>query len=220
MGNTVGSPARLTAEERSVVVGTILGDGHLEMLTSGSVRLSVAHGAAQRAYTAFLHRKLRRHIHASTPTQCTSLDRRNGRLAVSYRFRTVALQELNVLRSEFYNATSIKRIPASIGRHLDPIALAVWFMDDGSYKDDSRGLLLNTMAFSDSDHERLRDALRDRYDISTSLHRLRKWKRMYIPARYSQRFTAIISPHLAASMRYKLQYVVHDPVTTDPERVR
>lgn len=98
---------------------------------------------------------------------------------------------------------------------LTPLALAIWFMDDGSYKNDSRGLLLNTMSSSQEDNKTLQRALKRNFGMSTTLHVLRSWKRIYVSARQSYAFAQIVIPYVPASMKYKFQYVLANPVTTE-----
>lgn len=158
----MGSCERLTTTEYGVVVGTLLGDGFLEQLTSGTVRLSVAHGLGQRHYAYWMYRKLRRLV-ATPPVIQWFRDRRYAYPVAAVRFRTRRHPELK---------------------------------------------------------QRLQQALWKKYGIPTTLHRLRRWKRIYISARHSERFARIIAPFVPASMRYKLQYALVNPVTTDPARVR
>lgn len=215
MGNTVGSYGKLTPTELNLIVWMILGDGHLEVLTSGSVRMSVAHGLQQKDYVDSLYHKLLRII-ASPPKEMWCRDKRYTEKRPTYRFRTRCLPELKALHSKFYSQDGQKRIPNDIEHLLNPEVLAIWFMDDGSFKNDSRGLLLNTMSFSEEEQRYLQKILLYKFSIPTALHTLRRWKRIYISAHHSTRFVDMIGPYIFDSMRYKLQKFSVNPVTTDP----
>ena len=180
-GNAVGSRAGLTAWERSIVVGLLLGDGHLERSRRGLARLHVRQHPTRREYVDWLYQQLQRFVR-TPPRIVMSRDRRTGVATPRYGFKTLAYPIFGEWHRRFYR-DGPKRIPEEIGEWLDAVSLAVWFADDGSFKTDSRGLLLNTNAFALVDQQRLQGALWQRFALKTSLHKLRQWQRIYIPAR-------------------------------------
>jgi hypothetical protein len=141
-----------------------------------------------------------------TPPKITiELDRRFGIKTRRCRFRTISsIHLLNYYRL-FYDDKGKKRLPSDISQILDDLSLAIWFMDDGSYKNDSKGLLINSNHFSIREQKEIQRVLKDRFGISTTLHTLGHWKRIYIPAAESPRFAKVISPYVIPSLRYKLQ---------------
>jgi len=201
-GNAVGSRAGLTARERSIVVGLLLGDGHLELSRRGLARLSVRQHPKRRGYVDWLYQELRRFVRTS-PRSTMCFDRRTQVATPRYGFKTLAYPVFAEWHLHFYE-DGTKRVPEDIGQWLDAVALAVWFTDDGSYKTDSRGLLLNTNAFSFEDQQRLQEVLMQEFGLRTALHRLKQWWRIYIPARSSDRLIEVILPHLATCAQYKL----------------
>jgi len=201
-GNAVGSRAGLTAWERSIVVGLLLGDGHLELSRRGLARLHVRQHPKRRDYVDWLYQQLQRFV-GTPPKIVMSQDRRTNVATPRYGFKTLAYPVFGEWHRRFYQGRQ-KRVPEEIGEWLDATSLAVWFADDGSFKTDSRGLLLNTNAFAFEDQQRLQGALLQRFGLATALHRLRQWHRIYIPARSSDAFIELVLPQLPTCLLYKL----------------
>ncbi len=203
-GNTVGSQEGFSKREASIIVGLMLGDGSMQRLSKKSARLVVKHGVKQKEYVFFLYNELRRFV-KTPPKLTTELDRRFGTKTHRYRFRTInSAQFLNYYRL-FYDSSGKKILPENIAQILDELALAIWFMDDGSYKNDSKGLLINSNHFNLQEQRVMQDVLRARFSVRTTLHTLKRWKRIYIPADESLKFAKIILPHIIPSLGYKLQ---------------
>ena len=201
-GNAVGSRVGLTAREQGVVVGLLLGDGHLELSRRGLARLCVRQHPKRQAYVDWLYEQLRRFVR-TPPKLMMSYDRRKQISTPRYGFKTLAYPVFAEWHSRFY-AKRHKQIPEGISQWLDAVALTVWFADDGSYKTDSRGLLLNTNAFEWQDQRQLQVALKQRFGLVTALHRLRQWWRIYIPARSTDHVIKEILPYLPECLLYKL----------------
>ena len=116
MGNTVGS---LSEVQHSIVVGTLLGDGSMRCKTNAL--LEVNHSHHQQSYVQWKYEALAEFV--ATPPR---LRRGNGK-RTACRFVTRSLPVLTPYYRLFYEGGR-KRIPTL---ELSPLALAVWFMDDG-----------------------------------------------------------------------------------------
>jgi len=188
---------------QSVITGLLLGDGGLDVLTSGTVRLCVRQRSDRKEYVDMLYEELKGLVRTS-PKLIKSYDKRTDTTCFRYGFKTRVNPQFLEYRRIFYDEVGKKKIPEQIANLLDRKALAIWFMDDGSYKNDSKGLFLNTNAFSKEDQDRLRYALKEKFQIETKLHRLRQWYRIYIPARQAIRFRQLVRNYIVPSMQYKL----------------
>jgi len=133
-GNTVGS---LTKTQSSVVNGSLLGDG--AMRCKVNALLEVNHCLEQKFYVDWKYQQVANLV----LTQPKSRKGNGKRMA--YRFTTRSLPELTKFYTWFY-PNKIKVIPSNLV--LEPLSLAVWFMDDGckSYK----ALYLNTQQFDNN----------------------------------------------------------------------
>ena len=85
---------------------------------------------------------------------------------------------------------------------IDPVVLAIWYMDDGSKCRDS-DIYLNTQQFSISDQKILLSKLRDLH-VSARLNKDKKYYRIRIMKQSVETFMKIIDSHIVPSMKYKL----------------
>ena len=84
-------------------------------------------------------------IAVKPPATVERFDRRTGKIYRSLRFFTRAV--LGSYRDGFYRGRR-KVLPVNMEELLDPMALAVWFMDDGGRGARTpRGLVINTSGF-------------------------------------------------------------------------
>ena len=193
---------KLTREQKSIIVGNLLGDGHLETQTKGKTyRLKIEHSISQKAYVDWQYQKLANLV--GTPPR-VNLKSLTGKVSQNYKFDTLSSSSLRFFGQSFYRDGK-KKVPLVIKKLLTPLALAVWFMDDGSIKSNHhRALILNTQCFSQVDLRKLQDALFEKFGIETVLRKQQEGKQIYSLSHALQKFIEIISPYLLSSMKYKL----------------
>lgn len=187
---------RLTDLQRSIAIGTLLGDGSLiETFSKNNLRLQIDHCAAQKSYVFWKYEALK-------PLVLTSPTYQRGNR--SWRFRTISHPELTALGKRFYRDRR-KIVPKEIASLLTPIGLAVWFMDDGGRARDD-GYILNTQSFRRYEVELLRDVLRQKFNLHPlSLHIDKSGWRLYIRKAAMQRLRLLIEPFLLPDLMYKLR---------------
>lgn len=193
---------KLTKIQREVLIGTLLGDSHLEDYRTGlNYRLMVQHGFSQKAYTDWLYTVFNEWVLTAPKVKDQVV---NGKLYQKYWFNTVSHIAFRFFAKQFYH-NGKKTVPRLIHRWLTPLGLAVWFMDDGSIKSNHhRALILNTQCYTDPDLHRLQKVLADKYAIATTLRKQREGKQIYLLASSVQKFVDIIRPHIIPEMEYKL----------------
>jgi hypothetical protein len=189
MENTVGS---LTEEQRSILIGTLLGDGTLRKKTN--TLLEVNHSSKQKEYVFWLYSKFEEYV--NNPPKI----RINGFNRTSYRFITRSISALNEYYESFYANRGQKTVPENL--RLGSLSLAVWFMDDGSKS--RNAVYLNTQQFTLSDQESLRNLLEDDFGFRVTLNRDKSYFRLRLSCNSTKGFCNLISPILLDSMRYKL----------------
>jgi hypothetical protein len=212
--NTVGSRRKLTVnlppEAQSVLVGSLLGDAYLYPNGTLQVEQCLEHAD----YTFWKYEMLKS-IAGKEPTTVERFDARTMKTYRSVRFYTRAV--LKDYRSGFYRGRK-KIVPRELGTLLDPLGLAVWFMDDGGRGARTpRGLVINTSCYSAAEQVVLQTVLANMFGVRTSIHQVGKGFQLYVRAGSFARFSELVSPHLITLMRYKLPV---DPVTTSPPRRR
>jgi hypothetical protein len=204
----------VSPREQEIILGTILGDGHLAMLKSGA-RLEINHSEKQKAYVFWKHKELSKMIMAQ-PHQIKINDPRSNRSYLQWRFRSQINPIFTKFHGLFYQGCK-KIVPQNILNILQsPLSLAVWFMDDGGRRNDSYGLFLNTLSFTKVEHVKLQECLRKNFSLDSRLHWIQDGYRLYIPSKDAQKFCKLVYPHLIPTMHYKLSY---NPVTTSFARL-
>ena len=191
----------LTQLQRSIIVGTILGDGYLRIVPGRkNAFLEINHTFHQRDYVDWKFKMLE--------SLCRSgpVIRRGNGNRIAYRFTTRQSGEISEIYKRFYQGRK-KVIPDDL--YLDPLMLAVWYMDDGS-KCREGDVYLNTQQFDLIDQEKCR-ALLQQLEIETTLNKDKTYWRIRIRKSSIVRFFSIISSYIIPSMKYKLSY---SPVET------
>ena len=198
MDNTVGS---LTQFQRSVIIGTILGDGYLRIFSGrANALLEINHSINQKDYVDWKFHALE--------NVCKSAPRKrkcNGN-RIAYRFYSRQLPELTTFYHLFYKDGK-KIIPDDL--EINPIVLSVWFMDDGSRCRDS-DIYLNTQQFTIKDQVKLKIAL-EKLGLSTSLNRDKNYYRLRFLKSSLGKLNELLNDNIIPSMNYKLSY---NPVET------
>ena len=155
--------------------------------------LEINHSIKAKDYVDYKYTSLKR-LCESIPKQ---RDGNEGRVA--YRFFTKQSKELTDLYNQFYENNK-KIIPKDL--ILNPVILAIWYMDDGS-KCRDHDIYLNTQQFSINDQKILLSKLR-MLGISARLNKDKKYQRIRLLKNSVSKFMGIISPYVFTSMRYKL----------------
>jgi hypothetical protein len=184
-------PVPLSAVQREVVIGALLGDACLMPTTAGWC-LRISHGLRQQPYVDWKFQKITGYVR-SAPRQC-------GR---SYSFRTTTHPEFVGLRQDFYGSGVVKRVPIRLmHRELTALGLAVWFMDDGAW--DGRQVRINTQGFSREENLELIGFLQAKIGVVATLNRDKDRFRLRIAGATMIGFVDLVEPYVIPSMLYKL----------------
>ncbi len=89
-----------------------------------------------------------------------------------------------------------------IAEHMTPLALTVWFMDDGAA--DHAGVTFQTHNFSYEQVCRLSTVLEERFGLVTTVRSNRGRWIIYVVASSVSRLEEVIRPHLLREFSYKL----------------
>jgi recombination protein RecA len=214
---------RLSPQQWQVVLGSLMGDGNLSpnRYDRTGVRFRLGHGAKQAAYLNWKVSLLGNVEHSR---------RVDGRGAVFADF--TPLPELDELRRAVYLGDGKKHLSWDYLKALTPLALAVWFADDGSFTLRSKGLQERTAggsgrveicveALSEGSRGRLVEHLRDTYDLDVklSVRGARHMTYLRFTTAASGKFLALIAPYVCESMNYKLLPGLRGMCVVEPEFV-
>lgn len=200
---------KLSSRQREILVGTLLGDGHLETQDRGhTYRLKIEHSWKQKEYVDWKYNEFREWVR--TPPKARETATKLRSVSGTYKkfwFNTLSSGVLRFYAQQFYKDGK-KVVPKLIHRWLTPLALAVWYMDDGSIKSNThRTVLLNTHSFDKTSLKRLQKALLDKFGIKTKFRKQREGTQIYFLSETIDTFLGLIEPLVIPSMRYKLPKV-------------
>lgn len=197
---------RLTNRQKEILIGKLLGDGHLETQDGGQTyRLKIEHSLKQKEYVDWLYQEFRSWV--LTPPQF------RRRFVVwrtvageynKYWFNTLSSGSFRFYAHQFYQDKK-KIAPRLITKMLTPLALAVWFMDDGSIKSKAhKTVFFNTHGFDVRSIKLLQKALLDKFGIKTIIRKEKYGRQIYLLSETIDKFAAIIIPYIHPSMCYKI----------------
>lgn len=197
----------LSNEQRSFLIGTMLGDGSLELAHTGmNARLHVEHTVDQVDYVIWKHHLIKPFVTGPVKYRERS---RKGNKSIMCGFRTVSHPIFTDLHRMFYDA-GVKVVTNEIARELTPMALAVWLMDDGSKNGNST--IFCTHSFTRPELERLQSELSGKFKINTTLqaagHRKgsnQKMYNIYVLKNSMERLVELLRPYVIEPMQYKLE---------------
>lgn len=193
----------------SVLVGSILGDSHLEKRKRGiGTRVIFEQCNRNVEYIMWFHGFFasRGYCSPSKPKLITRIKKHN-KVFYQYRVTSYTFTSLNWLHNMFYKVIDsrfVKIITQDLEKYLTPLALAVWFMDDGSKI--NKTVRIATNCFHKSDLECLCKLLNHKYDLDVSIHKsgLNKGHILYIKTSSLNKFIEIVKPYMLPCMLYKL----------------
>jgi recombination protein RecA len=211
----------LGAQQVQVILGSLMGDGALSPNLRGrsGTRFRMGHGAKQVAYLDWKVSLLGNIPHCRTS---------NTKGAVFADF--TPLPELGELREIVYFGDGKKHLTWDYLKGLTPLALAVWYMDDGCFTVRSKGVQerirggtgrieICVDAMSPGSRERLVSHLRDAYrlDVKLATRGARKQSLLRFTTAASEEFQKLVAPYVHPSMDYKLPPRFRGKFVVQPE---
>jgi len=178
----------LTPLETEVITACLLGDGTLSK-SGKHYRLRIEHNELHKEYVEWKFNFLKRLC--VTPIQYISAHS-------SYRFGTVGHPEITSLRYNWYQPS--KQIVKQLV--LTPLAIAIWFMDDGTrHRNDTIDISVHN--FSPQSIQELQKQLLE-YGVETNVHFDSKGNRLYVRKKSYHNFKTLVTPYIVNCMAYKL----------------
>jgi recombination protein RecA len=214
---------RLSEQQWQVVLGSLLGDGNLSpnRRDRNGVRFRLGHGAKQSDYLDWK-------VSMLGNIDCSR--RVNSRGAVFADF--TPLPELGELQRTVYMGGGKKTVTEEYLKTLTPLALAIWFMDDGTFTVRSKGLQARTQggsgrvqfcieAMSEGSRDRLVTYLRDTHGLDVSWRRAGAARKAVLTftTASSASFLEMVAPYVHPSMDYKLLPRLRGRFAVEPQFV-
>ena len=192
---------KISSYQKQIIIGKLLGDGHLETANNKTFRLKIEHSIKQKDYVDWLHKQLK---NLATSPPKIKLQKVNDKIYKKYWFNTNYSSSFRFYYQQFY-LDKKKNVPKIINKWLTPLTLAVWYMDDGSIKSKHyRAKIINTQAFDRLGLKRLQQALKQNFSIKTKLRKQKEGWQIYILATEIDKFNQTIKKYILPSFKYKL----------------
>jgi len=229
----------LTLRERSVLLGTLLGDAGLQpSATKVTARIGFTHSVKQRGYLVWKISELAPFLEGRSVKEVYTTLKSNGKTYKLVRAYSIKYRVLGDYYRLLYSRPNEectphihkKRFTQEILDMVDDLALAVWFADDGTNdarvrKSDGKGGSLS-MCLGGITEEEVRMIVKwfrskgfsTRADKSIGVQ---SWK-VHFSVEDSQNLTSRISCHLPESMQYKFRNIapLGTPYIKDPWKFR
>jgi recombination protein RecA len=199
---------RLSSQQLQLILGSLMGDGCLSPNTRGrsGTRFRMGHGAKQAAYLDWKVEML-----GNIP--CSRSTNVKGAVFADVH----PLPELAELYEAVYFGDGRKHLTWEYLKALTPLALAVWYMDDGCFTLRSKGVQERTRggtgrieicveAMSPGSRQRLVDYLRDCHGLDVRLMKkgARQQSFLLLSTAGTEKFQRLVAPYVHPSMEYKL----------------
>jgi recombination protein RecA len=216
-------PKLLGSQQLQLILGSLMGDGSLSPNRSqrSGTRFRMGHGSKQATYLDWKVSMLG-NIACSRTT--------NAKGAVFADF--TPLPELAEIHDAVYFGDGKKHLSWDYLKALTPLALAVWYADDGSFTIRSKGVQERTQggsgrieicveAMSPGTRDRLTQYLRDTHglDVRLAMKGARQVAVLIFTASASAKFQQLVAPYLHPSMEYKLLPKFRGQFSVEPEFV-
>ena len=195
---------KLTKQQQAVLVGTVLGDAYLQKTGMRNARLRLEHGEKQKDYlkwkTSFFPR-----LFQGKPHHIERIHPKTMRKYGYWRHQSSATPVFGKWREIFYG-NGKKRIPHSLADILcEPLALAVWYMDDGYYYARDRASYLYLGTVTREEALIAQHAIERNFGIVAKIYdKKRKGFALYFLPKETQKLHAAVKKYIVPSLAYKI----------------
>ncbi len=193
-------------DQFQLILGSLMGDARLECRSKSirarhTARLRIHQSDKQKDYVFWKYRNLKNLVLKGPRFTKVWHDPKRNKNHYSWYFHTRSNEALGNLHRLFYNKGA-KILPKKLLNVLEPLGLAVWYMDDGS--NNGGNITLNTHCFSRKEQEFLQDLLLNKFGIITTVVKDRSKLKLAVGSDQYQKFIDIVKPFVIKSMNYKI----------------
>lgn len=195
-------------QQRNIIIGLILGDGHLSLKGKAkNASLIVKRCAADADYSQYHCLIFKDHITSGGIKYKSQFDKRTLKYYSYVEYSLKAVPELTKIYHDWYN-NKIKIIPKNL--ELNGEIIATWFCDDGTIKKSKNNyfdIQLSTNSFSKDEVIFLQKLLSDRYDSRIGICSAKNNRYIIHLSDYAVRkFIADIDPYFPKGMERKRKW--------------
>ena len=191
---------KFSSEEFQVFLGTIYGDGCITKYSpTSNARLHFSHSLKQKNYALWKYSVLKRFC--SSPRLEQERDKRSGKIYESIRIYTKTNPIFTKYYDMLYDSKKIKHLNFELLSKLEPLGLAVWFMDDG-YRH-SNSISIATNCFNKEELNNLVILFKEKFNLQFAIE---SNNIIHLKAQSLNTFYNLIYPYLHEDCKYKLKW--------------
>lgn len=166
-----------TEKQNAVLIGGLLGDLHIQKGKTqvGTCRLRFCHSTKQKEFVDWKYEVFKKDFCQTTKPLFIESKTRHD-----YLFYTSYKKEFIAPHSSWYSIIEnpdpdigqqfVKKIPLNIADILtDPLALAVWYLDDGTKRSDTNSCRIATQFFLKEEHKLLQNCLYQNFHVDVKI---------------------------------------------------
>ena len=169
-------------DQIQIILGSFLGDGNLTKQSKfNTYRLRFTQGEEQVEYFK---------------SKIKSFD-------LSYKMiKSGYTKELSICASNYTKVFLLEDDPLKLLNNIEPLGLAIWYQDDGSYIHEGISINSNQLTLEETTY--LRDIILNKYGIEFIISKTKdKYYYLRLNKESANRFLKLISPYMHPSMQYK-----------------
>ena len=169
---------RLTERQNAVLIGSVLGDLHIQKTPSrtGTCRLRFCHSVKQKEFVDWKYQVFEKDFCQQVKSPFVEKSKTRN----DYLFYTSYRDEFKQPHTDWYSLVEstdpdkgerfVKQVPLNITQILtDPLALAVWYLDDGTKRSDTESCRIATQSFLEKENKLLQEAVATNFTISAKI---------------------------------------------------
>ena len=202
----------ISEETRQVLLGSLLGDGSLRLEKKGiNAYFREVHSTRQKDYLLWKKECLK--CFDPKVKEGKIFDYRTGKTYSSILLWT----KTNIILTKFYKSfykCNKKYIKNNIADKIGPLALAVWYCDDGSFSYCNKGCKIATYS-SYKENKYLSDLIKIKFGIKCTLNADNRGSdsrryHLYFSVKEAEKLLGLIKDYVPKSMNYKLGNAIRD----------
>ena len=206
-------PLVFNKEQEQILLGSLLGDGCIYIANKGTIynhfKFSEEHSLKQKDYLLWKNS----YLNFNKP----NFREKNIN---NIKYNSTFLNKTNFMFKQYFNlfySNNKKVVTKEILDKLEPLGIAVWFMDDGSYNYYCKSIEIATHCFGLEGNQIIQQYFKEKWDIDCKIQNklqkrngFLKIERIYCQLKFNKKdakkFVEIIKPYILQipSMTYKI----------------
>tara|TARA_Y100000310_G_C20655200_1_gene801628 strand:- start:444 stop:1529 length:1086 start_codon:yes stop_codon:yes gene_type:complete len=190
---------KISPETEQVLIGSLLGDGSLQKIGRNAY-FRETHSTKQREYLKWK----KKHLNELKPryNETSIFDKRTNK----YYHHALLWTTVDPLLTEYHSlmySEGKKKIGEEILSKIGPLALAVWYCDDGSFGYiNQNGKIATYLSYENN--KLIAEFLKKKFDINCTINKDGKEYHLYFSVEEIKKFLTLIKDYVPKCMNYKL----------------